>query len=209
MPRMRIVKPELWSDEVTGAWNGEVLSLFCSILTLCDDHGRFEASTNRIRGYAYCQRPDISRETIEEWLQKMVVDDRVVFYTSGGQRYGVVLRFYTHQRPAERFKARCPMPPPDIVMRVLELNGKLVPDGEYVEGRDYRGCDTPVTPILSANSTGLGSGSGSGVGKEKESRSGAAPLKPQPVSTQGGMKTAAEVAEPIIREIQSRLPRRA
>lgn len=170
-----MVKPEFWTDEITGSWPAEVQSLFLAITTLADDYGRFEASHNRLRGYAHCHRPDVSPLDVEAWLQRMISDDRVSLYDVGGQRYGVVLRFFKHQRPAERFKKRCPRPPDPLIVRMMTLCGKAYTDPEderadlareaaaRVRERSLGGLSaTPRLPLT---------GSCSGVGGEREEKS--------------------------------------
>lgn len=127
MARMRVVKAELWTDRITGAWPSEVRDLYLALTVQADDHGRFENDPVSIRAAVYPRRPDVTEAQIVEWVERMRVDGRLATYTTSSGNFGVVLRFYKHQRPQRRFAPRYPAPPMDILTQITSLNESLTP----------------------------------------------------------------------------------
>lgn len=128
MARIRTIKPELLEDEKVASLPHLAWRLFVSCILLSDDYGNFRAALARIHGAALWNHP---REGIAKALERLAIDDLVVFYSVGGQTYGHIAGWEKHQKVDHPGKPLCPGPsdgsriPRETVANVLE---SLAPD---------------------------------------------------------------------------------
>lgn len=161
---MRVVKAELWTDRITGSWPPEVRDLYLALTVQADDHGRFENDPVAMRAAVYSRRPDVTEAQIVEWVERMKADGRIATYATSSGNFGVVLRFYKHQRPQRRFAPRYPAPPTDILTQISALNESLTPP-EHTHA-----CEIAHRAMVRGMGDG-GSGIGSGEMGGKEGAS--------------------------------------
>jgi hypothetical protein len=111
MPRIRTIKPELWTDELLGSLPIEVRLLFIGLISNADDEGRFRAHPRGVRAAVF-PFDDISVEQVDNWLNHLARKGRIVIYDDAdGQRYGQVRKFKEHQQINRPTLSRLPAPP--------------------------------------------------------------------------------------------------
>ncbi len=96
MPRIRTVKPELWSDEDLSSVSEPTVLLAIALLNFADDEGYFNANPMLIKAFAFPLR-EPSR-TIPVMLQELSdIGYLELFSAIGGKRFGHICSFSEHQ----------------------------------------------------------------------------------------------------------------
>ena len=112
MARNRTIKPEFFSDEVTGALTEHSQLLFLASLTIADClTGNCPANAGALRGAAFPQK-DYTKKQVEIWIAEIEGTSIVLPYMVHGQKYWHIKNFLKHQyinRPSKTLK--CPLPP--------------------------------------------------------------------------------------------------
>lgn len=104
MPRIRTLKPEIWSDEALGACPRDARLLFVGLITQADDEGRFRAAPALLRASIFPYDESLTRDRVQAWLDALAEAGLVILYTVKGQRYGQFPAWTSHQkidRPSE------------------------------------------------------------------------------------------------------------
>jgi hypothetical protein len=108
--RIRSVKPEFWTDRVTGRWDTEMKLVYIALWNLADDEGRFEYEPDLIRSQLFPYGCPFCLETV---MARIAETKKLRLYSVGGIAYGVIPSFQEHQHPTRRINSRLP-PPPEI-----------------------------------------------------------------------------------------------
>lgn len=108
---IRSIKNTLCDDEKLGALSRDARLLFIGLITRADDHGRFRSHAAVVRGQVFPYDDDLTVGDVERLLQELAAADRIVLYTAGGQRYGHIPTWATHQRVDNASKSELPDPP--------------------------------------------------------------------------------------------------
>lgn len=108
---IRTIKADLRRDETLGTCTRDARLLFVLLITACDDHGRFRASSALLRGELFPYDDDITRADVAGWLTELVNAGRVQLYTAAGQEYGALVNWAKHQRVDNASRSEIPAPP--------------------------------------------------------------------------------------------------
>lgn len=163
MPRIRSIKPELFTDEnlsdLEDAWGDcEILLIYIGLWTQADFEGRFEFSHKQLK---IAIRPYSSVNFLDA-LNLLVDRGFVVKYEVDGKTYGWLPKFRKHQvRDARREPpSKRPPAPGDSDTHPDITSGKVTPE--------YKKRDGDAPEMLSGMGAGLPPpmGAVAGVGKE-------------------------------------------
>jgi len=90
--------------------------LWWRLITIADDHGRFDADPRVVEGNAFPLKIGrLKLSTIEKWLAELTTDSPdgnlplVILYEVSGRRYGFIPSWFKHQRRRES-KPKFPAP---------------------------------------------------------------------------------------------------
>ena len=106
--KIRSVKPDYFTDKVTGAWPLDLFVFYEALWCLADDDGRFRADAPYVKGQCFPYRDDID---IERLLGDLAELGRLVLYEADGNTYGWLPKFNKHQKPNRPYPSRLPPPP--------------------------------------------------------------------------------------------------
>lgn len=142
--RIRSIKPEFFTDRITGRWSADLKMFYVGLWSYADDEGRFEWEPDLIRCALYPFDPSAN---VRGWLEELIAAKRVVKYEIGGVIYGAVVAFSAHQHPKTRIPSRLPAPPTQCaseshrmgVPSTLDVNGRGA--GEEGRGEERRGSE--------------------------------------------------------------------
>jgi hypothetical protein len=109
--RIRSVKPEFFTDRVTGRFPLELQMFYVALWCYADDCGRFEWEPDLIRCQLFPFHPDLA---VGEMLRALVEAGRVVSYEVDGVRFGAIRSFELHQHPDKKKQSRLPAPPAGV-----------------------------------------------------------------------------------------------
>lgn len=113
MARIRTIKPSFWSDEKVARLTKDARLLALGLISMSDDHGRFVASPNAIKGYVY-PHDDIKPASLARWMKELESVGFVHFYDADNLRYGCFLKWKSHQRISHPQASAFP-PPQDVI----------------------------------------------------------------------------------------------
>lgn len=111
MARIRSIKPELPLDEKLGRCSRDARLLFILLWTIADDHGRFRASPELLRGQLFPYDADVDDDMVAKWFKELEDSGRVQSYEERSQRYGAVTNWAKHQRVDNAGRSFFPAPP--------------------------------------------------------------------------------------------------
>lgn len=106
--RIRSVKPEYWTDRITGRWPPDVKLLYIGLWNVSDDQGRFEWDLDLLRARL---DPFGVFPRLQGALADLEGTGRVQKYEVDGQVYGLIPTFERHQKPQRPTVSRLPPPP--------------------------------------------------------------------------------------------------
>jgi hypothetical protein len=163
--RIRSLKPEFFTDRVTGRWPAELALFYQALWVLADDEGRFEWEPEGIRGQLFPYRSLIDPCALMEGLRKT---GHVIKYSADGAYYGWLPKFKKHQHPNRPQESKLPDPSLSTHVPLTESSVSthckrslveessvrdLESSGEECSGeerRDHRSTDHPCVLKLSA-----------------------------------------------------------
>jgi hypothetical protein len=105
--RIRSVKPEFFTDRVTGRWSLEMMAFYAALWCYADDEGRFEWEPDAIRGQLFPYKPDLDTESL---LESIEASGRIERYEVDGVTYGLIVNFKKHQKPNKPVASKLPAP---------------------------------------------------------------------------------------------------
>lgn len=110
MPRIRSVKPHIWSDDRVGGVSRDARLLFVGMITQADDEGRLVASGSSLLGSIY-PYDDVTPKQVERWRDELADVGLVRVYTVGRASYAELASWGKHQRIQKRQPSSLPGPP--------------------------------------------------------------------------------------------------
>lgn len=125
----RIIKESARTSPTLDALSHGAERLWWRLVPTADDYGRFDADPRVVLGTCFPLRVGNSRGItlgrVEAWLQELATDHGdgpgVCLYEVAGRRYGVLLKWFNHQRRRDS-KPKFPEPP-----RVAASRGEVPP----------------------------------------------------------------------------------
>lgn len=145
--RIRSIKPEFWTDAMSGEWDARLALFYIGIWQAADDAGRLRLDPRLLR--AELDPFDAKfggTDGVAELLERLVSLGRILAYDVDGLRYGVVARFAAHQKIDRPTKSRLPDPPASLAedsartQRALAQN-HVVDQGSGIKGSRDQGED--------------------------------------------------------------------
>jgi hypothetical protein len=115
---IRSIKADLCDDEVLGRCSRDARYLFVALITKADDHGRFRAQRQRMKGTIYPYDDDVTPAMVEAWLEELERRGRIRLYMAEGQSYGFLTNWSKHQRIDNAAKSECPEPGEEVLAEV-------------------------------------------------------------------------------------------
>lgn len=112
MPRIRTLKPSIWSDDTFADLSRDSRLLLLGLISMADDAGRFVASTAAVAGYVF-PHDEISPAMIKRWLAEIEkkAANTITFYAIDGRRYGSFRNYRKHQVINKAQASSLPPPP--------------------------------------------------------------------------------------------------
>lgn len=108
MPRIRTVKPELWSSPGIAGLDLDARLLFIALWNWADDCGRGTANPRELAGFAFPHDEHITSTDIRRMLGGIRRAFGVKFYTVGGRPYFEIPSWDRHQKIDKRSQGRHP-----------------------------------------------------------------------------------------------------
>lgn len=108
MARIRSIKPELRTSLVVAEWPREVRYLFVLLWGYLDDHGRGVDDPRLIKADCLPLDEDITRATIDAWVDTIVKAGPLCRYEVDGRRYLHAPNWPEHQKPSHPSPSRIP-----------------------------------------------------------------------------------------------------
>jgi hypothetical protein len=97
-PRIRTIKPEMWSDEKIGQLSRDARLLFVGLITMADDEGRLRALPAAILGHVFPYDADATAARLTKWMDELCASGLVVTYTVADRPYAVLPGWSKHQK---------------------------------------------------------------------------------------------------------------
>lgn len=110
MPRIRSIKPDFFKSEDVAALPLRARLLWIGLWTQCDDHGRYKDSVRLLKGDVW-PLDDVSLRDIEEDLNTLEQQRRLVRYEVDGKKYLAVVNWHAHQAINRPSQPKHPAPP--------------------------------------------------------------------------------------------------
>ena len=111
MPRIRTIKPSLWSDPSFASMTRESRLLLIGIVSMADDDGRLVFTKSAVCGYVY-PHDDIPTRSYNSWVAEVIASGIVHQYQADGFTYACIPKWHAHQ-VIDRYTPST-IPPPDI-----------------------------------------------------------------------------------------------
>jgi hypothetical protein len=97
-PRIRTIKPELWTDQTLQRQPLGARLTFIGLFSLADDEGRLEGDPVLLRSLIHPSDPKVNQRAFNDWLQGLEHAGRIRRYEVEGMPYIDIPRFKSHQR---------------------------------------------------------------------------------------------------------------
>lgn len=150
MARMRVIKPEFWSDEKLGQISILARLVFIGLWNLSDDYGVVKGSVIWIKGQLFpYDEVDVDSTKVRRAIDELESADRIRQFDHNGEVFYFIPKFLDHQKIDKVSKTRNPQVPKEI-----QKARRIIVD-ESSNGR---------RPDSDINGSGIGIGSGIGSG---------------------------------------------
>jgi hypothetical protein len=168
MPRIRALKPELWSSPGNRGLEPLARLLFMAMWNWADDTGRGSAVPGELLGFAFPHDEDLTAKDIRRMLGGIRRAFGVEFYEVGGRPYFFIPTWEKHQKIDKRSGAKHPAP---------EEGTPYNPDPEDTDCQQehHDSTDTRRVPSSPRGSLGAGTEEQRNRGTGKDSSSPASP----------------------------------
>lgn len=110
MARIRSIKPSFFQSDDVSVLPMRARLTWIGLWTHCDDQGRAKDNLRLIKA-AIWPLDDVTLKDIEEDLETLAAEGRIVRYGFNGGRYLAVTNWSDHQHPQKATKSRLPAPP--------------------------------------------------------------------------------------------------
>ena len=97
-PRIRSIKPELWTDQDLQLLAIEIRLLFIGLFSHADDEGRLEGHPGIIRSRIFPADEKVTNRKVNGWLNTLDQHGFVSLYTHDGRPYIEIPNWKKHQR---------------------------------------------------------------------------------------------------------------
>lgn len=111
MPRIRSLKPSIWSDERFIDLKRDARLLCIGMISHADDDGRLVASGPALIGAIFPHDTDITVRQVERWRDQIADTGLIDVYAVGRGTYASFPNWRKHQRIQKRFPSVLPEPP--------------------------------------------------------------------------------------------------
>ena len=153
MARRRVVKPEFWTDEVTGNLEDGFQALFIGMWNFSDDEGLIQANPIYLQATIFPYKKDQwPPERIQKSLAEFTDKKLIHLYTRNIQNYAWVIKFRKHQRID---RPQLPQNPPpsirdDNYHQALFKRDNFICThcGEYTNMEDVGGEEQPIIEYI-------------------------------------------------------------
>jgi hypothetical protein len=139
--RIRTIKPELWSDALTGEWDARRTLFYVGLWQVADDSGRLRLDPRLVR--AELDPFDTKfggAKGVADLLEELVRGGRLLVYEADGHRLALLANFAAHQVINKPTKSRLPPPPEGLREDSGRTPGSLLPKaGVEGKGREGKG----------------------------------------------------------------------
>jgi len=125
MPRQRVLKPEIWTDEGFIELSPQAKLLFIGLISHADDEGRGISNVSAIRAKVFPVDHDLTDEDIANYKQDVAKKLRVRFYRVNGRDYYQLDRWNDHQYIQKSKKSNIPPPDNKITDEYRNGNGRV------------------------------------------------------------------------------------
>jgi len=110
MPRQRVLKPEIWTDEGFIELSPQAKLLFIGLISHADDEGRGISNVSAIRAKVFPADHDLSNKDIVSYKHEVAEKLRVRFYQINGREYYQLDRWADHQSISHPKPSNIPPP---------------------------------------------------------------------------------------------------
>jgi hypothetical protein len=110
MPRIRTIKPGLWSDAQVVSLSHDARLLLIGLISMADDEGRFVATVAAIRGYVY-PFDNVSDAYVRRLRDEIARTKIITVYNADGLELGAFPNYLRHQRINRPTSSVIPPPP--------------------------------------------------------------------------------------------------
>ena len=118
MANRRMIYESFFEDEYFGMVDIKMRLMWIGlIVVLADDQGRCLDNSSLIKAKIFIYDRDINEQSIDEYLELMAQDNKIVRYKAGGNRLLQIVKWWQYQTPAWASPSRF-RPPPGWVDRV-------------------------------------------------------------------------------------------
>lgn len=97
MPRIRTIKPEIWTDEALGGCPLGARLLYIGMITQADDEGRLRAAPALLRSVVFPYDAKVTPSVVSGWLEALVQAGLVRCYEVSGEVFADIPSWSKHQ----------------------------------------------------------------------------------------------------------------
>ena len=139
----RIIRESCRTSKTLARLSAQAERLFWRLVTVADDHGRFEAEASIVRSLCFPLNDSLKSATVESWLQELAdhADPCVTLYHAHGKRYGVFNTWARHQRIRAQISKYPPPPSGSACQPMAADDGERPPmpaDGDQCPRKSRR-----------------------------------------------------------------------
>lgn len=105
MARLRVIRPEFWTDDRVGECSPNARLLFIATWNFADDYGGLDRSAKQLQAQAF----PYDQIDCEPLIQKLLKLGLLIEYESAGKKYLHIKNFRKHQKVEKPAKPRIPV----------------------------------------------------------------------------------------------------
>lgn len=108
MPRIRTIKPTIFSSDTVCAWPIPVRWTFAGLFTYADDEGRGRDEPRLVKAELYPLDDGMTAKKVDQHMQMIADDGPLCRYEIAGQRLLHIVNWHEHQRINRPTKSKYP-----------------------------------------------------------------------------------------------------
>lgn len=151
MPRSRMIKPDLWDDEILAQSTSRDARLtFIGMWNFSDDYGVVKGSPIWLKSRIFPYE-DIDLERFQTWLAELERGGWIIRFMVDGAMYYYIRSFLKHQTINKPSQQRNPEPPQDILDRLPNHYGSttgVLPSETEVKGKEKNVKESGAAPFF-------------------------------------------------------------
>lgn len=97
-PRIRTIKPELWTDQDLQLLSVEIRLLFIGLFSHADDEGRLEGHPSIIRSRIFPADSNVNNRKVDHWLHSLEQHGFIALYDHDERPFIQVCNWAKHQK---------------------------------------------------------------------------------------------------------------